>query len=91
MPQNKSQLYNPNDHYLKHWFLNDENAMVNQRKNIRAIYQLCAEFDIPCTILDAVEHMCWSREEIGYARDFLHGGPRIHKILAEKFVNAYTK
>lgn len=91
MPQSKSRLFDPNDHYLKHWFLNDENAMVNQRKNIRAIYQLCAEFNIPCTIYSASQHMNWSREEIGYARDCLHGGPRIHNILAEKFINAYSK
>jgi len=89
MPQSKSRLFNPNDTYLKHWFLNDENAQVNQRRNVRAIRQLCAEFDIPCTIHDAQGHMWWSREEIGYARDFMHGGPKVHKILAEKFINAY--
>ena len=91
MPQSKSRLFNPNDTYLKHWFLNDENAQVNRRRNVRAIRQLCAEFDIPCTIHDAQGHMWWSREEIGYARDFMHGGPRVHKILAEKFINAYSK
>ena len=91
MPQSKSRLFNPNDSYLKHWFLNDENAQVNQRKNVRAIRQLCAEFNIPCTIHDAQGHMWWSREEIGYARDFMHGGPKVHKILAEKFINAYPK
>jgi len=89
MPQSKSRLFNPNDTYLKHWFLNDENAMVNRRRNIRAVRQLCAEFDIPCTIHDAHGHMWWSREEIGYARDFMHGGPRVHKILAKKFIDAY--
>jgi hypothetical protein len=32
-----------------------------------------------------------SREEIGYARDYMHGGPLIHNILAKKFVEAYVK
>jgi hypothetical protein len=33
--------------------------------------------------------MWWSRQEIGYARDFMHGGPQVHKILAKKFIDAY--
>jgi hypothetical protein len=90
MPQSQSSLFSPNDHYLKHWFLNDENAKINQRKNTLAIRQLCANLNIPCTILNAEEHMWWSREEIGYARDYMHGGPQVHKILADKFVTAYT-
>jgi len=91
LPQSQSSLFNPNDHYLKHWFLNDENAKINQRKNILAIRQLCADLNIPCTIINAEEHMCWSREAIGYARDYMHGGPKIHKTLTEKFVNGYSK
>jgi hypothetical protein len=91
MPQSQSSLFSPNDHYLKHWFLNDENAMINQRKNILAIRQLCADLNIPCTILNAEEHMWWSREEIGYARDYMHGGPKIHNILAKKFIDGYPK
>jgi hypothetical protein len=91
MAQSKSRLFNPNDSYLKHWFMNDENAQINQRRNIRAIRQLCAEFDIPCAIYDGLQHMSWSRGEIGYARDFMHGGPKVHKTLATKFINAYPK
>ena len=91
MPQSLSNRYNENDVYLKHWFLNEENAAINQRKNIRAIKQLCAELSIPCTVYNAEEHMWWSREEIGYARDYMHGGPKIHKLLAEKFINGYQK
>lgn len=91
MPQSLSNRYNENDVYLKHWFLNEENAEINQRKNIRAVKQLCAELNIPCMVYNAEEHMWWSREEIGYARDYMHGGPKIHKILAEKFINGYQK
>jgi hypothetical protein len=91
MPQSQRSLFNPNDHYLKHWFLNDNNAMINQRKNILAVRQLCADLNIPCTIYNAEDHMCWSREEIGYARDYMHGGPKIHNELAKKFVEAYVK
>jgi hypothetical protein len=35
--------------------------------------------------------MWWSREEIGYARDYMHGGPKIHDILTKKFVDGYKK
>lgn len=91
MPQSQSSLFSPNDHYLKHWFLNDNNAMINQRKNILAVRQLCADLNIPCTIYNAEDHMWWSREEIGYARDYMHGGPKIHKTLAKKFIDGYTK
>jgi hypothetical protein len=90
LPQSQSALFNPKDHYLKHWFLNDENAKINQRKNVLAIRQLCADLNIPCTIINAEEHMYWSRE-VGYARDYMHGGPKIHKTLTEKFVVAYTR
>jgi hypothetical protein len=91
LPQSQSSLFSPNDHYLKHWFLNDENALINQRKNILAIRQLCADLNIPCTIHNAEEHMWWSREEIGYARDYMHGGPKIHNALTKKFVDDYKK
>jgi len=91
MPQTWTLLARPYDYYLKHWFLNDENAMINQRKNILAVRQLCADLHIPCTVLQAEDHMSWSREEIGYARDYMHGGPKIHNTLAQKFVEAYVK
>jgi len=91
LPQSQSILFSANDHYLKHWFINGENAKINQRKNILAIRQLCADLDIPCTILNAEDHMWWSRKEIGYARDYMHGGPKIHTILTKKFVDGYPK
>jgi len=91
MPECQSQFFNVTDSYLKHWFLNDENAMINQRKNVRAVQQLCAELDIPCTIAYADEHMSQSREAIGYARDYMHGGPKAHDILTRLFLDAYTK
>lgn len=91
MPQTESNLFNENDNYIKHWFLNSQNAEINQRKNIKAIKYMCAELNIPCTIYNAEDHMWWSRDEIGYARDFMHGGPKIHNVLAEKFINAYKK
>jgi hypothetical protein len=91
MPQSKSDYFKESDTYLKHWFLNEENARINQRKNIRAIKQLCTEVNIPCKIYNAEDFMCRSREEIGYARDYMHGGPIAHKILADTFIADYKK
>jgi len=91
MPETKSALFSSNDMFLKHWHLNDENSRLNQLKNCLAIQQLCAIHNIPCLIEKANEHMHWSREEIGYARDYMHGGPIIHKQIAEKMLNDWRK
>jgi hypothetical protein len=91
MPQSESKWFSAADQYLKHWYTNEENARINQHKNILAIRQLCSDLNIPCTVYNAEEHMWWSREEIGYARDYMHGGPKIHKTLSMQFVAAYNK
>ena len=91
MPQNKSQIYNSNDQYIKHWFLNDENAKINQRKNILAVRQLCLDLNIPCTVIEGNTYMARPREEVGYARDYMHAGPIAHKLIADKFVGEYSK
>ena len=91
LPQSQSSMFNPNDHYLKHWFLNDENAKINRRKNTLAVQQLCLNLNIPCTVLNAEDHMHWNwnQGEINCARDFMHAGPGIHTMLAKKFVDSY--
>jgi hypothetical protein len=35
--------------------------------------------------------MSRSREEVGYARDYMHSGPIAHKLIADKFVGEYYK
>lgn len=76
-----------NKDFLTHWFLNEENGQINQRKNIRAIKQLCAELNIPCIVLRAHDFMMGAREDIGYARDALHGGVIAHELIARKILN----
>ena len=80
-----------NDQYVRHWFLNPKNGEINKRKNIRALRWLCHEFGIPCMVLDSGKYMSRSREEIGYARDRMHGGPPVHRELADLFVDGYKK
>lgn len=91
MPETSSALFLQPDMFLKHWHLIDENSRLNQLKNCLAIRQLCAEHNIPCLIERVEDHMQHSREEIGYARDFMHGGPIIHKRIAEKMLDDWRK
>jgi hypothetical protein len=88
-PQSSSSLLNPNDQYFKHWFLNEENSWINQRKNVLAIKQLCADLGIACSVLYAEDLMAWN-ERLGYARDRMHAGPAVHEQLTEQFVKAYA-
>lgn len=76
-----------NDDFLTHWFLNEDNGQTNQRKNIRAIKHLCLELNIPCIVLKAHDFMMGSRNDIGYARDALHGGPKAHELITKKILN----
>lgn len=91
MPQSMSNIYNENDVYLNHWFLNEDNGRINSRKNAHAINNICQELNIRCSYRFCEDYMTRSREEIGYARDYLHGGPIIHNILAEELYNEYQK
>jgi hypothetical protein len=92
LPESKSMMFDAkNNDFLKHWFLVEENHRINQTKNILAIKQMCHDHNIPCVIEIALDHMHWSRSEIGYARDCMHGGPKIHKTIAEKMYNDLTK
>jgi hypothetical protein len=89
MPEANSSAFSHSDTFVQHWLLNDENSRLNQLKNCLAIQQLCAQHSVPCLIEKAHDHMYWGREQIGYARDFMHGGPIIHKKIAEKMLNDY--
>lgn len=79
------------DNYLKHWFTNEENARLNHKKNKLAVTALCDELNIPCQIYDANDHMAWSREEVGYARDRMHAGPKGHERLAKIILNDWRQ
>lgn len=77
--------------FLKHWFSNDDNVNINHKKNKLAVQALCDNLNIPCQIYNADEHMAWSREEVGYARDRMHAGPKGHKLLAERMLDDWRK
>ena len=79
------------DNYIKHYYTNDENSRLNHKKNKLAVTALCDGLNTPCQIYDANDHMAWSREEVGYARDRMHAGPKGHKRLAGIILDDWHK
>ena len=77
------------DNFFKHWFTMEENARLNQLKNKLAIKAMCHDFEIPCMIYDAFDHM--TSVEHGYARDCMHAGPDAHESLAQRILDDYTQ
>lgn len=88
MPSNI--LESNQDTYLTHWVLNNENGRLNSIRNKLALKQLCKDLNQPCYIYDALTYMADSREKLEYARDYMHAGPRGHKILAERILNDFA-
>jgi hypothetical protein len=84
MPQNKSCHFNEYDMFLKHWWLNDTNGNLNSEKNTLAIKQLTLNHGAKFVSLTADEEMGKSREEAGYARDYMHAGLVGHVLVANK-------
>jgi hypothetical protein len=51
---------------------------------------LCAERNIPFIVKYADQEMSGSLEQLEYARDYMHAGPRGHQMLAGKILNERT-
>jgi hypothetical protein len=79
------------DQAIQQWLINDRNADLNNAKNKLAVQGLCAELGIECQTHDAHGYFARSREEIGYARDYMHAGPEGHKIFAERVMDDWRK
>ena len=79
-----------NDSFIKHWFANERNAQLNNAKNKLAVKALSNNLSIPCLTYNAHDWFAKSREEVGYARDYLHAGPRGHEILAERIIHDFA-
>lgn len=89
LPSSESSLFSDKDIFLKNWFADEENANINNRKNKLAVQQLCANLGIQCLTYNAHDFMARSREEVGYARDYMHAGPRGHQLAFEKIIRDY--
>jgi hypothetical protein len=76
--------------FVKTWFLHDRNADLNNARNRLAVEGLCARLGIQCLTYNAHDWFAKSREEVEYARDMMHAGPRGHEILAKRIINDFT-
>jgi hypothetical protein len=91
MPHDLSNAYDSANAYLTNWFMQPQNGQINKAKNVLALRQLCADHAVPFCIVDSQTTMTRSREDIGYARDHLHGGPKIHREIADEMYRQYEK
>jgi hypothetical protein len=80
-------LYNPNkslspigQDFYKQWLTDDNNSLLNQKKNLMAIEYLCNQLNIKFLVED-------SYPIVDVARDLKYPGIATHKVLAEKFLN----
>jgi hypothetical protein len=89
LPMSESGHFSPNDIYLKHWFINEDNAKINSEKNKLAINALCDSNNSKFYSLNSASEMARSREEVGYARDYMHAGVSGHKAVSDKFLKKY--
>jgi hypothetical protein len=76
--------------FIKHWFGQDENSRLNNKKNQLAVEAICRQLDIPFLYYEAEPEM-GKTSVVDHARDILHTGPTAHKIFIEKIINDYTK
>jgi hypothetical protein len=76
-----------NDTFVKTWFLHDRNAELNNARNRLAVQALCAGLGITCLTYNAHDWFAKSREQLEYARDHMHAGPRGHRLLAERIIH----
>ena len=84
LPASQSSLSVVTDSPLiRHWHGNEENQRLNSLRNRLAVQALCDLHQTKCVTDEINRHMWWSREELGYARDFFHGGPPAHRRIAD--------
>lgn len=89
LSMSESGFFSDQDIYLKNWFANEENSYINNRKNRRAVEHLCHELDIRCLTYDAHDFLARNRDDVGYARDYMHAGLKGHQIVVEQIIKDY--
>jgi hypothetical protein len=79
------------DQFLKTWFAHSDNQTLNNVKNRLAFVALGRQLQVPMLAYDAFEWFGKSREEVGYARDYMHAGPIGHEVLAARIINDWNE
>ena len=76
--------------FIKHWFSQDENSRLNNKKNQLAVEAICHQLGIPILCYESDQEM-YGSIRLDVARDLRHAGPDTHKKFTEKIINDYTK
>ena len=79
------------DKFLQIWFSYSENVRLNTVRNKLAFKALCDQAGIKSLFYDSYDWFAKSREEIGFARDYMHGGTLGHEKLAGQIVNDWNE
>lgn len=90
MPNCESVNWDDVKPFLRHYWTANQNSDINRRKNQWALRGLCHDLGIPCLIYNCETWMGRRREDVGYARDRLHGGPPAHRMIAETVEHDYA-
>lgn len=90
MPQSLGQEF-AHDRYIRHYYLNKQNSAHNRMRNILSLRQICSDHGVPCLIYCCFNAFGRSREEVGYARDYMHAGPPGHQRLVDQIVKDWNE
>jgi hypothetical protein len=80
-----------NDRFIKTWFVNDSNQVMNLNKNTLAFQQLCDSLKIKAVILQRDQVPLHNTFPYADARDLTHPGSKEYKILAQNVANQLEK
>ncbi len=72
--------------FLKEWFATEKNSLINQRKNVLAMQQICNQRSVPFYHLYAMSDF----KRIDTARDCTHAGVNSNLVFAVKMHNKIT-
>jgi hypothetical protein len=75
--------------FIKHWFGQDENSRLNNKKNQLAVEAICHQLGVPVLCYEVPPEMY--AVQLDVARDLTHSGPITHKKFTGKIINDYTK
>lgn len=84
MPYSMSKFYNQHDIFFKHWWLNNQNCLINSEKNVLAIAKICIENN--CDFIQRKVSEDMPIDQTKPARDLQHAGPDYHKNVADKIL-----
>jgi hypothetical protein len=79
----------PIDAFYRSWIINENNALLDEKKNILAIKQLCSENKIKFVHASVQSFFKnYANHPFDYARDLMHLGPKSQKLITEHIMSS---